>query len=301
MKNDGGIGMKKYFKLCGVILGYLSLYLIPQIVAGGVLGVVIAISYIEMAHDPIFLVNMINRYLIYASLAGVIVSLFIIFFIFAITKKNLIKYCSFKPINIKNIGIAAAIGFMFNLFVNCVIILLKSSSTIINLPIIDKVLVKHAEGVNPLFSGNILAVILIIGIVIPIFEEIIYRGLIFKKLKENVNLKAALIIQGLIFGISHLNIAQAIYTFLLGIILVLSYYWLDTIWAPIIIHGSFNCSNYIVNPILSIASHNILGAVFLLVITLSLILLGLIQMKKDSVQEIQDLEKEELEDALVQV
>ena len=52
--------------------------------------------------------------------------------------------------------------------------------------------------------------------------------------------KAAIVIQALLFSLFHFNLAQMIPTFLLGIFLGICYLKFENLWAPILIHFSFN-------------------------------------------------------------
>ena len=82
--------------------------------------------------------------------------------------------------------------------------------------------------------------IICMTVLIPIYEEIIFRGIIFNHLKENYKIGTAIVIQSLLFGIAHGNIVQGIYAFILGIVLVLMYMYFNSIYANIILHMIFN-------------------------------------------------------------
>jgi membrane protease YdiL (CAAX protease family) len=64
---------------------------------------------------------------------------------------------------------------------------------------------KYAEIMEPLtLNQNIVLQIIAIGIVGPLLEEVIFRGLIFHQLRKNVPLIYAIILQAALFAISHL-------------------------------------------------------------------------------------------------
>ncbi|EJO5347877.1 CPBP family intramembrane metalloprotease [Clostridium botulinum] len=73
-------------------------------------------------------------------------------------------------------------------------------------------------------------------IMAPIFEEIVYRGIILDELLQKYNHKKAIIISALIFSIIHLNFSQGINALLLGIILASIYYGTKSLIPVIIIH-----------------------------------------------------------------
>lgn len=60
--------------------------------------------------------------------------------------------------------------------------------------------------------------VLWMGIVAPIAEEMIFRWLIFLRLRDYMRLAGAAVISGLTFGIYHGNLLQAVYAGILGIL-----------------------------------------------------------------------------------
>ena len=72
-----------------------------------------------------------------------------------------------------------------------------------------------------------------VGIIIPIQEELMYRGLIYK------NIKAA-VISSTVFAVMHMNLSQGIYAFLMGFVLAFIYQKTKNIYACITFHCSAN-------------------------------------------------------------
>lgn len=73
-------------------------------------------------------------------------------------------------------------------------------------------------------------------IIAPIFEEVLYRGILLKGLINKYNSKRAIAYSALIFGIAHLNIPQGINAFLLGLILGTVFYYTRSIYLCMIMH-----------------------------------------------------------------
>jgi len=100
---------------------------------------------------------------------------------------------------------------------------------------------QYAKAMEPLTQNqNFILQILAIGIVGPILEEVIFRGLIFHQLRKNIPLVYAVIIQAALFGLSHLNIIQGTYAFIVGIFLSLSFVWSRSLLLPIAVHIGMN-------------------------------------------------------------
>lgn len=91
-----------------------------------------------------------------------------------------------------------------------------------------------------LTNRNIIVVLLTTGIFGPILEELIFRGIVYEKLKLLHKRTTAIIITGILFGLFHGNIIQFIYAFLLNFILIKSYEKENNVLTPIIIHVCLN-------------------------------------------------------------
>ncbi len=87
---------------------------------------------------------------------------------------------------------------------------------------------------------NIIKTIIQTVILGPIIEEYLFRGIIYNGLKKNFNDKKSMIITSIVFAITHTNIIQMIYAFLLNIILVKVYEKYKNINSCIIIHSMSN-------------------------------------------------------------
>ena len=82
--------------------------------------------------------------------------------------------------------------------------------------------------------------ILCMGIIAPLAEEIVFRWLIYLRLRDYMRMGAAAVISGLIFGIYHGNLVQAVYAGLLGVFFA---YFLDIsgcLWSSVLLHMGAN-------------------------------------------------------------
>ena len=78
--------------------------------------------------------------------------------------------------------------------------------------------------------------IILVAVIGPVFEEILFRGAITRYLLEKFTPRKAILISALIFGLSHINPAQMIPAFLIGIILAWLYYSTKSMVPGMIIH-----------------------------------------------------------------
>ncbi len=93
------------------------------------------------------------------------------------------------------------------------------------------------------FYNNLFTNFLLIIIVAPIIEEIVFRGLFYKTLKKFVPFIQASIISSLIFAIIHENILSFTILFLFSLYLTWIYERTNSILYPILTHSIFNFLN----------------------------------------------------------
>ena len=96
-----------------------------------------------------------------------------------------------------------------------------------------------------LSTASPVLMILAVCIVGPIAEELVFRGMIFGKLRRAFSFWPAAIISGIMFGVFHMNIMQGVYASVLGVLLVYVYEKTQTIFGSIFFHIVFNASSYI--------------------------------------------------------
>ena len=80
-----------------------------------------------------------------------------------------------------------------------------------------------------------------IGLIVPVAEELAYRGLLYPRMKKMMPRFAAILLSAFCFGLGHGNMIQFLYAFPMGVILCI---FLDirgsTIAVPILIHAGAN-------------------------------------------------------------
>ena len=76
-----------------------------------------------------------------------------------------------------------------------------------------------------LYSGstNILIAIISTGIIGPIIEEYMIRGIMYNELKQKYSIMKSIVITTIIFSLLHFNLVQMIYALVLGFILIYMY------------------------------------------------------------------------------
>ena len=90
------------------------------------------------------------------------------------------------------------------------------------------------------FGGSILFQLLGSCVVIPIAEELVFRGVVYQRLRLQFDMKKALLGSALIFGIVHTNLVQLVYASILGVLLAFLYEKSGFLYIPVIGHIAAN-------------------------------------------------------------
>lgn len=96
----------------------------------------------------------------------------------------------------------------------------------------------------------------------PIAEEVIFRGLVYTRLRRAMPAALACVLSSLLFGVLHGQLLWIAYAFVMGVVLTIVFERTGTLWANIIVHITFNLAGSYVVQYLP-------GSVFILVLGLA--------------------------------
>ena len=99
-------------------------------------------------------------------------------------------------------------------------------------------------------NSNVAVTLLSTGILGPIIEELIFRGIIYNELKSKYSNMKSILITTIFFAIIHINIIQILYALIIGFILIFVYEKYNNIKAPIILHMASNITTTLFLPLL---------------------------------------------------
>ena len=92
----------------------------------------------------------------------------------------------------------------------------------------------YTETMNTLYSAALPVQIIALGILVPISEELVFRGLLFKRLRERGTFLQAALYSAVVFGLMHMNMVQMLYAFILGMMLAYVCEKYGSVKAPIL-------------------------------------------------------------------
>lgn len=249
----------KYVKLVGKLLALMAIYYAFQIVGGIVIGIVAAVQGIM---SPEGITNFMNNNLAFILIPSMIISLIIYYFMYKNNEKRFFERCNFKKIK------ASSAIFITLISLSMSAIIIGASEYVI------KYFPSYSDTSDMIKSsmGNVIGIAAIV-VLAPIFEEILFRGLILSEIKEKANIIVTVIVQGVLFGLYHMNPFQSIYASLLGVTLGFICVRVGSVIGSMIGHITFNLCGTFVFPILLVNTEKfsyiyiIIGAIVFIIST----------------------------------
>ncbi|MCM1465830.1 MAG: HAD hydrolase-like protein [Bacteroidales bacterium] len=94
------------------------------------------------------------------------------------------------------------------------------------------------------YSAYFLVGIICYGVISPIAEELLFRGIFYNYMKRFWNVKTAILLSAAVFGVYHMNFIQGVYAFFMGCLIAYSYDYFGSFVAPVCIHIAANILAY---------------------------------------------------------
>ena len=98
----------------------------------------------------------------------------------------------------------------------------------------------YEETMQALYTPSLGIQIVCLGILIPVCEELVFRGLMYKRLREHAGFISAMLYSALIFSFVHVNIVQSVYAFVMAVVFAFVYEKYHSVKAPVIAHVTAN-------------------------------------------------------------
>lgn len=95
------------------------------------------------------------------------------------------------------------------------------------------------EGTTTLLTYPFFMQVILLAVIPPLVEELVFRGIFFGSYRK-AGMSGAAIMSGLIFGCFHLNINQGLYAFAIGIVFAYMVEATGSLWSSVIAHFAIN-------------------------------------------------------------
>ncbi len=160
---------------------------------------------------------------------GSVISILIPVFYFANKNKISYKYLGFNEIKTKCYFISLLLGLIVLLFSSLLSLFFQNNT---------------AELTKPELSDslwiNLINLKLFTALLGPFSEELLFKGVLFKFLRQKYNFIISALVSSLIFGILHFNFSSIIFTIFLGMVTAYAFEKSKSIIPPAIIHIIIN-------------------------------------------------------------
>ncbi len=241
----------KILKAIGIILLFMVIYLAAQLVvmliSGFVHMFVQALTMAATNAQPTIeemvseLIGHLTAQTPWILLVAVAITLPTYYLFYRERRQELLTFLSFRSIGPLSIPVLIVFSISVSFILDLILILLS------RLEIFSHVFDSYEQVSGVIFGGGFVLTLLSVGVIGPIFEEILFRGLIFGELRKITKVRAALVIQALLFGVYHMNLVQGAYAVLLGLLIGFVYYRSNSFIAPVLMHVTINSLAVIVN------------------------------------------------------
>ncbi len=178
-----------------------------------------------------------------------------------------------KPLDIASIT-SVSMGYYMAINVILIIIIANFGQS--------EIIINYTETMESILGDNLWLAILSVGIITPICEELLFRGLIFNRIRIYTGETKAIVLSAAIFGAMHFtSVIQMAYAFVLGGLLAYAYSKYENIIAPIMIHAIFNLANFLfMIDALSNATETKISALIYYAVCVVLLAFGIRQLRK---------------------
>jgi len=204
-----------------VILGFFAYYAV-DIMSTGITDYASVTNLIMMR---------VEKDSILITAASNILYVLLVFLFFLVRKKSFFKETGVRKMSLRTAVASLSVGAALNILV----------SFIMNyVPFPEKWWDAYIESSSSLSEDVTVLTVFLAVIAAPIAEEILFRGLIFTRMARGSNLYIAAIISSIVFGVMHGTMIWAIYTFVVGAVLVWLFVKTRSLTASILAHFAFN-------------------------------------------------------------
>lgn len=188
------------------------------------------------------MMNIVNEYvqshaMVLTAIAGAVLIPVLYFFYWRDERYYKVEgFYNLKKINPVKYVFAVCLGVFVCLFLNQLITLLSVKSISSGYQVVES---------NRQEAAIWLQLVATV-IIAPIEEELLFRGLLFKRMRRQQGFYSSMIVSSLIFGLVHGNLVQFIYAMMAGMFFAFVFEAYKNIWAPIIMHMAANLVSVVV-------------------------------------------------------
>jgi len=233
--------MKKGFKAVGKAVAYFATYLLMQIIVSVVYSSVITTQMtmelmatgeeIDVMAMTMEVTEILMGRLMEMTFVAGLATLVLFWLIFLIRRKKFTKEVCLRKFPVNGVLPIAVLAACFNVITTVVVSYFPWPQSWMD---------SYAASASSI-DGSLMAWLTAV-LMAPVLEEIVFRGLMYTRLKKGLPAIAAAIVTSLAFGIAHGTIIWFIYTFIFSLVLIWVFEKFQSLGACIALHMAYNLS-----------------------------------------------------------
>jgi len=233
--------MKKGFKAVGKAVVYFATYLLMQVIVSVVYSSVITTQMtmelmatgeeIDIMAMTMEVTEILMGRLMEMTFVAGLVTLVLFWLVFLIRRKKFKKEVCLRKFPANGILPIAVLAACFNVITSVIITYIPWPQSWMD---------SYAANSSSI-DGSLMSWITAV-LMAPVLEEIVFRGLMYTRLKKGLPVIAAAIVTSLAFGIAHGTMIWAIYTFIFSLVLIWVFEKFQSLGACIVLHMAYNLS-----------------------------------------------------------
>lgn len=101
----------------------------------------------------------------------------------------------------------------------------------------------YSQIAKTFYAGRLLLEIVSLCIVIPIAEELLYRGIVYGRTRDWLGKRCAMVVSAIVFGLIHMNLVQFVYAAIFGLLLAYFMELSESIFGAVAAHMAANLTS----------------------------------------------------------
>lgn len=180
-------------------------------------------------------VTVVNRLLVQQTLQTVVMLGLTLFFLYPLRGSNL-RQIGLRPLaNQRWIGRAVGLGVLTFFVMTAISMMMTALLPQMAEPQNITTLIMRAQN-----TWEWIAVLLMVSVMAPLSEEILFRGYIYHSLRNYYSVNYSILVASLLFGAVHYDLFRLLPLTLVGICLNMASVRANSLWASIIMHSTWN-------------------------------------------------------------
>lgn len=98
-----------------------------------------------------------------------------------------------------------------------------------------------------LLGSGFLTQLIGLGILVPLMEELLFRGLVYQRMKKYFPVKISILLAAAVFALYHGNMVQILFAFPMALVMLLAYEKWKSLTVPVVFHMAVNLSTVILH------------------------------------------------------